>query len=107
MLGFTGEAMTTFAAVCVCTYYIITVIFLHILTLFIQFHFLLILSQFCVWESIVDWMHACMRAQSLWLCPILYDPMDCSPPGSSVHGDSPGKNTGVNCHALLQGIFQT
>ena len=31
-------------------------------------------------------------------------PMDCSPPGSSVHGDSPGQNTGVCCHALLQGI---
>ena len=31
--------------------------------------------------------------------------MDCSPPSSSVHGDPPGKNTGVNCHALLQGIF--
>ena len=29
--------------------------------------------------------------------------MDSSPPGSSVHGDSPGKNTGVGCHALLQG----
>ena len=29
------------------------------------------------------------------------DPMDCSPPGSSVLGDSPGKNTGVGCHALL------
>ena len=29
----------------------------------------------------------------------------CSPPISSVHGDSPGKNTGVGCHALLQGIF--
>ena len=28
--------------------------------------------------------------------------MDCSPPGSSVHGDSPGKNTGVGCHALLK-----
>ena len=27
--------------------------------------------------------------------------MDCSPPGSSVHGDSPGKNTGVACHALF------
>ena len=26
-------------------------------------------------------------------------------PHSSVHGDSPGKNTGVGCHALLQGIF--
>ena len=33
----------------------------------------------------------------------LCTPMDCSPPGSSVHGDSPGKNTGVGCHALLQG----
>ena len=33
--------------------------------------------------------------------------MDCSPPGSSVHGDSPGENTGVCCHALLQGIFLT
>ena len=31
--------------------------------------------------------------------------MDCSLPGSSVHGDSLGKNTGVGCHALLQGIF--
>ena len=30
-----------------------------------------------------------------------------SPPGSSVDGDSPGKNTGVSCHALLQGIFPT
>ena len=35
------------------------------------------------------------------------DPMDCSLPGHSVHGDSPGKNTGVGCHALLQGIFPT
>ena len=26
-------------------------------------------------------------------------------PGSSVHGDSPGKNTGMGCYALLQGIF--
>ena len=41
------------------------------------------------------------------LCPTLCDPLDCSPPGSSVNGDSPGKNTGVGCHALLQGIFPT
>ena len=32
--------------------------------------------------------------------------MDCSPPGSCPW-DSPGKNTGVGCHALLQGIFPT
>ena len=37
------------------------------------------------------------------LCLTLCDPMDCSPPGSSVHG----KNTGVGCHSLLQGIFLT
>ena len=40
-------------------------------------------------------------------CRTLCDPMNCNPPGSSVHGDSPGKNTGVGCHALLQGIFPT
>ncbi|CAI9179872.1 unnamed protein product [Rangifer tarandus platyrhynchus] len=33
--------------------------------------------------------------------------MDCSPPGSSAHGSSPGKNTGAGCHALLQEIFLT
>ena len=35
------------------------------------------------------------------------DLMDYSLPGSSVHGDSPGKNTGVGCYFLLQGIFLT
>ena len=40
-------------------------------------------------------------------CPTLCDPMDCSPPGFSVHRDSPGKNTRVGCHSLLQGIFLT
>ena len=33
--------------------------------------------------------------------------MDSSPPGSSVHGDSPDKNIGVGFHALLQGTFPT
>ena len=33
--------------------------------------------------------------------------MDCRLPGLSVHGDSPGKNTGMGCRALLQGIFPT
>ena len=41
------------------------------------------------------------------LCLTLCDPMDCSLPGSSVHRDSPGKNTAVGFHALLQGIFPT
>ena len=36
--------------------------------------------------------------------PTLRDPTDYGPPGSSVHG-IPGKNTGVGCLTLLQGIF--
>ena len=50
---------------------------------------------------------AYVRAASLQSCPTLCDSMDCSPPGSSVHGDFPGKNTGVGCHALFQGILPT
>ena len=37
----------------------------------------------------------------------LWDPVDCSPPDSSVYGGFPGQNTGVGCHALLQRIFPT
>ena len=49
-------------------------------------------------------MHACLIFQLCWtLCNL----MDCSPPGSSVHGDSPGKNPGVGCHFLLQAVFPT
>ena len=33
-------------------------------------------------------------------CPAPCDPMDCSRPGSSVHGDSPVKNAGVGFQAL-------
>ena len=36
-----------------------------------------------------------------------YNPIDCSPPGSSAHGIFRGKNTEVGCHVLLQGIFPT
>ena len=46
----------------------------------------------------------CLVAQSR---PTLCNPMDCSLPGSSDPGDSPGKNSGVGCLFLLQGIFPT
>ena len=45
--------------------------------------------------------------QSLSRVQLFETPMDCRPSGSSVRGDSPSKNTGVGCHALLQGIFPT
>ena len=49
----------------------------------------------------------------IWLCLViqwcltLCNPINCSSWGSWVHGDSPGKNTGVGCHTFLQGIFPT
>ena len=48
-----------------------------------------------------------MCAKSLQLSPTVCDPIDCSPQYSLVHGDCPGKNPGMDCHALLQGIFLT
>ena len=63
-----------------------------------------------------DKIHPCpicchRQATGLYLvaqqCPTLCYPMEYSLPGSSVHGDSPGRNTRADCHALLQGIFST
>ena len=51
------------------------------------------------------YMHAAAAAaaaESLQSCPTLCDPIDGSPPGSPIPGYSPGKNTGVGCHFLLQ-----
>ena len=50
-------------------------------------------------------MLCCVQCLVTHWCRTLCDSMDCSPRGSSVHRDSPGKNTAVGCHALLQGIF--
>ena len=54
----------------------------------------------CVFACVCVCVCVCVCTQ---LCSTLCDPMDCSPPGSSVHGDSSGKNSRVHCHFLLQG----
>ena len=43
-------------------------------------------------KSEVKWNEVALSCLTLW------DPTDCSPPGSPV----PGKSTGVGCHCLLQ-----
>ena len=60
-----------------------------------------LLSRNLAWSSYHICGRLCLVAQ---LCPILCDPV--GPPGSSALGDSLGKNTGVGCHALLQGFSQ-
>ena len=42
----------------------------------------------------------------VFICFQLCDPVDCSPPGSSIW-NFPDENTGVGCHFLLQGILGT
>ena len=47
--------------------------------------------------------HVCLVAQS---CPIVCHPVGYNPPGSSVFGDSPGKNTGVSAMLSSRGSCQ-
>ena len=52
-------------------------------------------SESCLFTRFVFSKHICALCLVAHSCLPLCDPMDCSLPGSSVHGDSPGKNTGV------------
>ena len=61
------------------------------------FHYFL---QFVVIHTVKGF--AAAAAKSLLSCPTLCDPRDGSPPGFPLPWDSPGKNTGVGCHFLLQ-----
>ena len=62
------------------------------------------------WISFAEYL-LYYRTQRAWavtqLCPTLCNPMGHSQPGSSIHRNFPGKNTGAGCHFLLQGIFPT
>ena len=49
----------------------------------------------------------CMHAQSLQLCPTLYDPVDCSRPGFSVRGILQASQLQWLAMPSLQGIFPT
>ena len=70
---------------------------------FFFFHLVSSALFFFLRPWLASFLCAYKHAKSLQSCLILCDAMDQSPPGSAVHGDSPGKNTGVGCHALLQG----
>ena len=67
------------------------------------------------WTWLSDWtelncllVYVCVHTNLLQSYPILCGPVDCSPPGSSVHGVLQARILEwLGCHALLQGIFQT
>ena len=56
--------------------------------------------------NIIQYLYESSESVSHW-CLTLCSPMDCSPPGLLCPWNSPGKNTGVGSHSLLQGIFLT
>ena len=59
----------------------------------------------------LSYLAAAAAAKSLQSCPTLCDPIDGSPPGSSIHGIFPGKSTGVGAivfsRATWQALFYT
>ena len=59
-----------------------------------------------LWDSLDylldDFISIYVFAAAAKSCLTLWDPIDGSPPGSPCPWDSPGKNTGVGCHFLLQ-----
>ena len=57
------------------------------------------------WETGLTYSHCFCYCSVAKLCPTLWDPMDCSRQGSSVHENFPGTNNGMDWHFLLQGIF--
>ena len=59
----------------------------------------------CVYSEILPSVSLCCMVAKLSLT--LCDPTDCSPTRLRCSWDSPGKNTGVGCQALLQGVFPT
>ena len=58
----------------------------------------------CVCVCVCVCMLLCLVTQ---LCPTLANPMNCSPPGSSVHGCSPGKNIDQTQVSYIAGRFFT
>ena len=68
-----------------------------------------------LWPACLTSIHSPSSTNSISLlccpkllcCGWLFATPWTSLPGFSVHRDSPGKNTGVGCHALLQGTFPT
>ena len=61
----------------------------------------------CIPETVTTLLINCVLCLVARLYTTLCNPTDSSLPGSSAPGDSPGKNSGVDFHALLQGIFPT
>ena len=105
------------ACICLCVYIYIYTMYIynihiyniytcmHIYAIYIHiYRYIHVYIYMYTYTTYIQYTHVCvcLVVQS---CLTFCNSIDCSPPGSSVHGDFQGKNTGVNCYALLQAIF--
>ena len=75
-------------------------------SLWFPLHIISLRSFPLVFRSFSSIVALCVHAKSLQSYPTLCNPMDCQETARFLClWDSPGKNTGVGCHALLQDIF--
>ena len=103
-----GDSGTCFLSLPMCLSTCIILFFLLINTLLASLLSIFVEILFCTAQEPRPghWPLVCMSLATQ-SCPTLCDPIDYSPPGFSLCGDFPGKNTGVGCQVLLQGIFPT
>ena len=87
-----------------CSFVIFFFFHLKAFFFFLAFYDLFSNDQFYLYYTDFDVILSCLCAKLLQLCLTLCNPMDCSPPGSSVHRILQAR---MGCHALLQGIFLT
>ena len=105
-LKFNKPSVYTCVCVCVCVY---------LLYSYCECFFLQLMwtndskEEICCKEgcSFQPWVLCCALCYAHLLSCVRLFATPWSPPGFSVQGGSPGKNTGVGCHALRQGIFLT
>ena len=97
------------AIMCSCDFAVLSI---HLLPLDFGFGPVICFDQWCgtrldIIRDLLVGITSPLESEVAQLCPTLCDPVDCSPPGSSVHGILPCKSTGVSCYFLLQEIFPT
>ena len=65
-------------------------------------------GRWILYQWVTGEVQSCCMCCAVLSCSVMSDSLhskDCSLPGSSFHGDSPAKNTGVGCYALLMLLY--
>ena len=81
--------------------------FLHLSSVRLKYQLLTYFLPPLIFVKSLDFRTSLTRCCAVLSRVRVYKPVGYIPPASSLHGDSLGKNAGVDCHSLLKGIFPT